>query len=316
MAPERPSQVRAWFYLIGLSLRRQARARQMVLIALALLAFAAAFVAIATPLRIWDLHSRAQRLVPGGPRLTCGQVAEFTQVLLLGRPGPTEGGVELGILASIQAAMNASAFHGFTDLFVMVLFLGFLVPIWALSFASEALGGEREGGSLIWLLSRSLPRWAVYLAKFLALLPWSLGLCLGGFALLCLLAGEPGGRAFLVFWPAVLWSALAFSALFYLVGALFHRPAVIAIVYVFFVEPVLNLLPGYPKRFSINFYARCMMYEAAQPYWLDPKEPMLMLASDLPVDATTAWVVLAALTVALVGLGMLLFSRAEFHDGV
>ena len=33
-------------------------------------------------------------------------------------------------------------------------FFSFLVPIWSLSFATEALGGERESGSMIWLLTR------------------------------------------------------------------------------------------------------------------------------------------------------------------
>ena len=75
---------------------------------------------------------------------------------------------------------------------VYSVFLSFLLPIWSLSFATEALGGEREARSLVWLLSRPLSRPAIYLAKFVALLPWSLGLNLGGFALLCLAAGQPG----------------------------------------------------------------------------------------------------------------------------
>src|SRR5262245_50232350 len=75
MATERPSLVRAWCYLVWLSLRRQARARQMVLIALGLLAFAAAFVAIATRLRFWDQHTWSRRLVQGGERLSYARLA-------------------------------------------------------------------------------------------------------------------------------------------------------------------------------------------------------------------------------------------------
>ena len=35
------------------------------------------------------------------------------------------------------------------------------------------MGAEREGSSLVWLLTRPLSRPAIYLAKFVALLPWS-----------------------------------------------------------------------------------------------------------------------------------------------
>jgi ABC-type transport system involved in multi-copper enzyme maturation permease subunit len=304
--------LRAWLYLIGLSLRRQARARQMVWIAVGLLAFAAAFVAVGSALHFWDMHTWRRRLVPGGDRLTYAEIINYTQLVLLGFPRPALGGVEHAILSGVQESLNVTPFLVFSDALVMTLFLAFLLPIWTLSFASEALGGERESDSLIWLLSRPLPRWSIYLGKFLALLPWSLGLALGGFGVLCLLGGEPGRRAWLVYWPAVLWSGVAFSALFHLVGALFRRPAVIAIVYVFFLEIILNLMPGYLKRFSVGFYARCMMYEAAEPYGLYPDSPGLFLA----VDAATARLVLAGLTAALLGLGMFLFSRAEYSGKV
>jgi hypothetical protein len=40
------------------------------------------------------------------------------------------------------------------------VFLSFLLPLFSLSFATEALGSERESRSLVWLLSRPLPRGA------------------------------------------------------------------------------------------------------------------------------------------------------------
>ncbi len=164
----------------------------------------------------------------------------------------------------MRGIVDQSGFLVFSRWIVFSIFLTFLLPLWSLSFATEALGGERESNSLIWLLTRPLPRPAIYLAKFVALLPWSLGLNLGGFGLLCLAAGQPGAMAFRLYWPAVLWATLAFSALFYLMGAFFRRPAVVAIVYAFFLEVIFGNMPGYLKRISIGFYTRCMMFEAAQ----------------------------------------------------
>src|SRR5262249_40352110 len=51
-----PSRTRAWLALVALSLRRQARARQMVWIALALGAFAVALVAVNTQGGRWGMH--------------------------------------------------------------------------------------------------------------------------------------------------------------------------------------------------------------------------------------------------------------------
>jgi ABC-type transport system involved in multi-copper enzyme maturation permease subunit len=306
------SALRAWFYLIGLSWQRQARARQMVWIALGLLVFASGFVAVQTAAGRWNLGSRRWNTIgPNRDGPTYKQWADDVQALLLAVPHPAAmPALDQASLAATQAVLDRSAFVVFTKGMVIVLFLGFLLPMWSLSFATEALGGDRENNSLIWLLSRPLPRPAVYLAKFVALLPWSLGLNVGGFAVLCLLAGDAGRLALRLYWPAVVAATVAFAALFYLVGAAFRRPAVVALVYVFFLEIILNLMPGYVKRVSISFYARCMMFESARDYGIGPENPYAFL----PVSGPTALAVLAAVTVALLGVGVVVFSRKQYQD--
>src|SRR5262249_14671092 len=162
--------------------------------------------------------------------------------------------------------LQRSGFYVFSNGVVFTLFTTFLLPIWCLSFATEALGAEREAHNLIWVLTRPLSRPAIFLAKFVALLPWSLGLSLGGFGLLCLAGGEPGQTAFQVYWPSVLWGALAFCALFHCMGAWFRRAAVVAIVYSFFLETFMGNMPGHWKRASISFYTRCLMFERAEEH--------------------------------------------------
>jgi ABC-type transport system involved in multi-copper enzyme maturation permease subunit len=193
---------------------------------------------------------------------------------------------------------------------VFTVFLGFLLPIWSLSFATEALGGERESRTLVWLLTRPLPRWSIYLAKFLAVLPWCLALNLGGFTLLCFLAGAPGRTALGLYWPAILGGTVAFCALFHLMSALFRRAAVLSLVYAFFLEWVLGNMPGTMKRISISFYTRCLMFDAAEPYGLQPDRPTIYL----PVSGPAAWVVLASLTAVFLVIGMVVFSRSEYQD--
>src|SRR5206468_12817629 len=157
---------------------------------------------------------------------------------------------------------------------------------------------------------RPLPRWSIYLGKFLALLPWSLALTVGGFALICAAASTPGWLAFRLYWPAVLWGTLAFCALFHLMGALFRRPAVVAILYAFFLETVMGNLPGHLKRGSISFYMRCLMYDEASVFHMSPDRPLLYE----PVSGPIAWAVLIAVTALLLAMGAWVFARTEYLD--
>src|SRR5487761_191190 len=224
----------------------------MVWIAVGLLVFAGSLVAIFTAMNAWSMqHWRWP--YREGP--TFAQWADEIQVLMSVRDGSASGqGVQAALAAAVRGIVQQSGFTIFSHWIIFLLFLSFLLPLWNLSFATEALGGERESNSLIWLLSRPLPRPAIYLAKFVALLPWTLGLNLGGFGLLCLAGGKPGWLALRLYWPAVLTATLAFSSLFYFMGAFFRRPAVAAIVYAFFLEVIFGNMPGYLKRISIGFY--------------------------------------------------------------
>jgi ABC-type transport system involved in multi-copper enzyme maturation permease subunit len=313
----------------------------MVWIALALLGLTATIVALNTLAGRWGMGhyrwwwtpprdaaatqagSTLKSYPPGGGRdpavinppspviSTFDQTATGLEVLPHLLPGPTPAAALQGaIAAASRVSLNRSGFYVFSNWVVFSVFVGFLLPIWSLSFATEALGGEREGRSLIWLLSRPLPRSSIYLAKFVALLPWSLGLNLGGFWLLCALGGPPGQQAFPLYWPAVLGGTLAFCSLFHLMGACFRRAAVVALVYSFFLETILGSMPGYMKRISVSFYTRCLMFEAAQDYGVQTEKPSIYL----PVDTMTAWCVLLGVTVALLGLGMAIFARTEYQD--
>ena len=90
------------------------------------------------------------------------------------------------------------------------------------------------------------------------------------------------------------------------------RPAVVALVYAFFLEVLFGNLPGYLKRISIGFFTRCMMFEAAEGFGVQPQKPTIFM----PVSGTTAEAVLAAGTVVLLLLGMYVFSRSQYHEVV
>jgi ABC-2 type transport system permease protein len=307
------SSFRAWCYLVRLSMQRQARARQMVWMAVGLLLFSMALVAIFTARGNWGMnHWRYPRRIGSRYDDLAVQTEALANVVVSPAGALFGSGVEHAVLGAYRAAVEESGFYVFSAWFVFWVFLSFLLPLWSLSFATEAFGAEREGSSLVWLLTRPMSRPAIYLAKFVALLPWSLGLNIGGLALICLVAGKPGLTAFRLYWPAVLCATLAFSALFHLMGACFRRAAVIAIVYSFFLESLLGNMPGYMKRISLGFYARCMMFDAAQGHGMQPEKPSIFL----PVDGFTAMATLLGATVVLLLVGMALFSRLQYQDQV
>jgi ABC-type transport system involved in multi-copper enzyme maturation permease subunit len=326
------SPLRAWCYLVWLSWQRQMRARTMVWIALGLLTFAALFVAFNTALGRWDMRNwrfpnrAAPTVHEWGDPEKWGDPKHWDdpqyrddpmnmKVALWRHHGLQPQGtfpIDLAVLTVLPMILSPFSLQVevFVRSVVFVLFLNFLLPLWSLSFATEAVGGDRESNSLIWLLTRPLPRPAIYLGKFVAMLPWSLALNLGGFGVLCLAGGAPGRETFRLLWPSVLCGTLAFSSLFYLFGAFFRRPAIVSIVYTFFLEAILGNMPGYLKRVSLNFYTQCMMYDSLRVHGIDPPRPQVFL----PVEGATACAILLGATAALLALGMLWFARKEYHE--
>lgn len=221
------------------------------------------------------------------------------------------GQVQFAVLGAVGAALHeASPFFVFSNRVIFFIFATFLLPLWTLSFATEGLGRPREAGNLAWLLTRPLPRSSVYLATFLAALPWCLALNVGGLWLLCAMAGDVGALAFSLYWPGVFWGTLAFASLFHLMGACVRRPGLTALLYAMFLETLAGNLPREFKRLSISYYMRCMMFDSAHDYGIRPENPSIYV----PVSGTTAVWMLALITTACLLVGMWIFSRREYGD--
>ena len=138
------------------------------------------------------------------------------------------------------------------------------------------------------------------------------GVNFGGFALICAFGGEIGLQALQVYWPALIGSTLTYAALFHLLGAVVRWPAMLALLYAFFFEMIVGLMPGHLKRLSITFYTRCIMYERGQEF--DPAADLLRNFD--PVSMADAWAILLVVTAILLAIGAWFFSRGEYLDGV
>jgi len=279
----------------------------MVGIAVGLLIMVTLFVGVNTYFGRWN-YGRL-RAWPHRESLNTHLVRLSQLQGLLSRTSPA-GALHWGIIGSVGATLENSGFLMFSRWIVFATFQAFLLPIWTLSFATDALGQEREQRTLIWFLTRPLPRWSIYLGKWLAALPWCISFNLGGFALICYAGGEPGRLAFRTYWPAIFLGTVSFSALFHLIAAVFRRPAVVALLYSFFFETLVGDLPGDLKRLSISFYIRSLMYAATEGMTITPDA----LTVYAPVSATTAWGVLLGSTVVFTLAGIWFFSRQEYQE--
>jgi ABC-2 type transport system permease protein len=200
------------------------------------------------------------------------------------------------------------------------IYLRFVLPLLCLCFGTQALGGDWEEKSLVWLLTRPLPRPMIYLAKYLATLPWAVGLSVLGLLAAGALAGRDAWQAALVFWPVVVLGATAYLSLFLLLGAVFRRSTIIALTYTFVVETILSNMPGLVKRITIAFYDRCLLFALAEDRgWHEAPQGVRAIIPDnerffLPVDGTTALIVLLTVPAVLLVIGIWWFSRKEYLD--
>ncbi len=190
------------------------------------------------------------------------------------------------------------------------LYMGFLLPIICLGYASAAISGERSEQTLVYLLTTNIPRPLVYLSKYAAALLLTLGMTLGGLAMLCLVPGKIGLEALGVFWTVTACATTAYVGLFLLFSAWLRRATFLALAYALMIETLTGNIPGVVKRITVSFYAKSWLYESGETLDLAPSGVALGLFD--PVSAATAQSVLALASVGFLALGIWVFSRKEY----
>lgn len=199
----------------------------------------------------------------------------------------------------------------FINQVLLPIYVAFLLPISCLCYATAGIAGDREEGTLVYLLATPLPRPLIYAAKFAAALVLSLAGALGGLLLMGRAAGPAGAESVAAVWRPILLATLAYVSLFQLFGALFRRATVVALGYALFLELFLGNMPGIVKRLAITFYTQCLVFDAGARFGMaasGPHNPNIFQ----PVSAQTAEGVLISAAIALFLLGGWAFSKREY----
>jgi ABC-2 type transport system permease protein len=140
-------------------------------------------------------------------------------------------------------------------------YLRALVPVAAVAFAVGLVSDEADGGTLLYLLTRPVPRWAILVGKLGAylvatLVPVGISIALTHTVLRAKdpagMLGDSGSLAWSL--AAVLGGLAAYGGLFLAVGTWLRKPLLLAVLFAFGWENVATAIPGRLRHLTVLDY--------------------------------------------------------------
>lgn len=163
-------------------------------------------------------------------------------------------------------------------LMMWAIFVQFCVPVLGVFYGTALIADEVEDKTITYLFTRPIPRSAVLVGKYLAYLVCTIFVVLPAVVLIWLLIVPIGGSLGQGFPDLVkdlgllALGLVVYGALFALVGAVFKRPLLAGLVFVFGWETVVMALPGNLKRFTVAFYLRGLV-----PHTMPANSPLSII---------------------------------------
>jgi ABC-type multidrug transport system permease subunit len=198
---------------------------------------------------------------------------------------------------------------------IWLLYLRFIVPVLGVFYGTALIADEVDDKTITYLFTRPIPRGAVLVGKYLAYLVCTVLVVLPSVMIVYFLMvpfGEVAGSfGALVVDLGILGLGLAcYGALFALAGALFRRPLVVGLVFVFGWEQVAMLMPGYMRRFTLAHYLQSLVPHAM------PANETLSLFQAVFREVPPPWVSLFWLFFALLAALVLAVRTVERREYV
>ena len=190
---------------------------------------------------------------------------------------------------------------------------GFVLTILAVIFSTGVVAQEVEQKTIVYLLTRPVPRWRILLMKYLAAVVVTTAI--GWFALAAAAAATFGptkigesalGRDLLILPIGV----VAYSAIFLLIATLLNRPLIFGLIFAFGWETLMRVLPGYAQYLSIVTYLRILA-----PHDVPASMINFLAQSTVGVDPPTrpfSWIVLISVTLVALLAAFIVFSNREY----
>ena len=219
----------------------------------------------------------------------------------------------------MRALAPADSFHPidiYSQIVNRMVFL-FILTLLSVVHGTGALSREIEGRTIVYLLTRPMPRWRILLAK--AISAWIVVSVTAGLASVFLalsLFGFHMGPYLLRDLVILSVGAAAYTALFVLLSALLTRQLFALLLALFFAvgwENLISRLPGGFARLSVMAHLQVLA-----PHLKDAVEEGADATSQLltfdPAVITTfqAWLAMSLTLVIALGLALIVFSYREY----
>jgi len=203
--------------------------------------------------------------------------------------------------------VKADVYNRLSELIVF----GFVLVMLACVFGTNLVAQEVEQKTIVYLLTRPVPRWRILLMKYAAaVIATIVAAWLASGLLLLVTAGASasGGAKITVAHDLGILAigALTYGGLFLLFATMFRRPLIVGLLYTFGLETWLPSLPGNFKLLSLMAYLRELAaHPAAAP--VDVTD-----AAQDPMSPALAWKVVIAVIVVTVTAACIVFTRSEY----
>lgn len=208
------------------------------------------------------------------------------------------------------------------DSLTVGLVFSFTLTILSVVYGTGVVSQEIEQRTIVYLLTRPLPRWRILLAKFLVSLAVVAGVTTLSTLLLALAVFGLKNFAQAGVGPdlrALYIGALAYGSLFLFLGAAFPRPLTYGLLFVFGWETWVPKLPGAFAKISVMSYLRAL---AAREITPDPASQQaasgdnILLAFSTPpeinISMGLAWTTLLIVSAVALIASLIVFSKREY----
>jgi ABC-2 type transport system permease protein len=199
--------------------------------------------------------------------------------------------------------VKADVYNRLSDL----LIFGFVLVMLACVFGTNLVAQEVEQKTIVYLLTRPMPRWRILLMKYLAaFIATTLATWLGA-ALLFMVTGASNlaHTVFLRDLAVISIACLVYGGLFLLCGTVFRRPLIVGLLYTFGVETWLPTLPGNFQFLSLMAYLR-----ALAPHPLSTDDPTTIAMNG--ITEALGWKVVIGVAIVTVTAACIVFSTNEY----
>ncbi len=201
------------------------------------------------------------------------------------------------------------------DLLAGLLVFGFSLVILAVVHGTSIVSQEMEQKTIVFLLTRPVPRYRVLLARFLA----------AAFVVTCTVCLSTVLLALLVFGPDGLsrpqvqrdltvlpLGALAYTSLFALLSTFLQRPLIYGLGFAFGWESWVPFMPGSFRHLSVMTYVRALAAHQPPEDLPNRMTALLNLLNPTQIAPGAARLVLFAIIGVCLGLALWIFSHREY----